>query len=339
MSAVDLANLTELAAAWGIRPTRAALLRDGVYRVETQRGPYCLKRVRQSPGVVKFIQDALDHLDAQGFHRISRFIPTANGLSGLAKAGCTWVLVEWILGRSPDVTDREDLRQSALTLAQFHRAARGFRPRSGSIPQDFLGTWPATFQQVQHGIRRATSEAFLEAHAFLAGPLSANADWLCRQTDKALGLLAGSEYRRLIAARRAEKGFCHGDSGGGNFVIAPDGRALLIDFETLRYELRVYDLFRLIRRSLKRNGWRADTASWIMESYGRENPVAAAELPLLLACLYLPIKFNRLISRCTVLADGPERDVALLKLNKYLGRREEIDRFLNDFGRYLGVGA
>lgn len=339
MSVLNLADLKGLAAAWGIRPTRAILLRDGVFRIETQRGPYCLKRVRQPLGAVKFVRDALEHLDARGFHRISRFIPTRHGFPGLRTHRGTWVLVEWIDGRSPNVKDPEDLRQSALTLAQFHRAARGLRPRPGSLPQDFLGTWPATFQRVRRTVRRATSRAFLHEHPFLARPLSANAGWLCRQADKALGLLSGSEYHRLVAERRAEKGFCHGDSGGGNFVIAPDGRAVLIDFETLRSDLRVYDLFRLIRRSIKRTGWQADSARWIMESYGGENPVAAAELPLLLAWLYLPAKFARLIDRCTVLDKGPARDRVLRKLNRYLDRREEMDRFLHDFGLYLGVEA
>ena len=337
MSAVNLARVKGLAAAWGIRPTRAVLLRDGVFRIETPRGPYCLKRVRQPLGAVKFVRDALEHLDRRGFHRISRFIPTRRGLPGLATAGGTWVLVEWIDGRKPNVKNREDLRQSALTLAQFHRAARGLRPRPGSILQDFLGTWPTIFRQRQRDVHRATSRAFLHEHPLLAQPLSANAGWLNRQADKALGLLSGSEYHRLVAERRAEKGFCHGDSGGGNFVITRGGRAVLIDFETLRSDLRVYDLFRLIRRSIKRTGWRADSARWILESYSGENPVAAAELPLLLAWLYLPAKFTRLVDRYTNLKKGPERDKTLRRLKRYLDRREEMDRFLNDFGRYLGV--
>lgn len=339
MSEVDLAAVTRVAAAWGLRPTRAVVLRDGVFRLETPRGPYCLKRVRQPVGTVAFVRDALNQLDEMGFHQISRFIPTRRGRPGLEDGGRTWVLVEWIEGHKPDVKNREDLRQSALTLARFHRAALGLRPRHGSIPQDYLGKWPAIFREVRRDIYRATSRAFLNEHPFLAKPLSAHAVWLRRQADAALRLLAHAQYPRLVAQRRTEKGFCHGDSGGGNFVIAPDGTATLIDFETLRYDLRIYDLYRLIRRSIKRTGWQAETARWILENYNRENRVEPAELSLLLAWLYLPIKFRRLIHRATVLKGGPERNRAVRRLTRHLGRREELGRFLNDFGQSLDVKA
>lgn len=245
----------------------------GIYRITTESGHiYALKRMRK-PRRQRFVRNALIAVRRKGFADFSGPLSLRVGRHELQR---------WIGGRGPDTRSPQDMEACARTLARFHAAARG---RTMPLETSALGTWPAHFHRrlarVQNAVGRATSGTRAGDWWKSRGPAA---------TDRirlALSLIASVDYDALCRQARAERTLCHGDSGGGNFVMAKRG-PVLIDFETLRTDLQAFDVYRLLRLAGKRCGWRTDVARAALSGYARTAPLAAVDQALVRAWLLLP---------------------------------------------------
>jgi Ser/Thr protein kinase RdoA (MazF antagonist) len=79
-------------------------------------------------------------------------------------------------------------------------------------------------------------------------------------------------------------------------VLTKNGPAF-IDLETLRVDLRVYDLFRLIRLAFKKNRWNPGIARAILNGYHSEAPLKPYEYDLLGVWFEFPYKVCKLLGK------------------------------------------
>ena len=101
------------------------------WRLRTRSGVYCLRRwPREQPGrqQLEFIQAVLWHVHQEGFRLVPLPQETRTHAGYVCEAGHLWELTPWLSGeadyhRSPSLIR---LRNAAVALAQFHRAAASF---------------------------------------------------------------------------------------------------------------------------------------------------------------------------------------------------------------------
>lgn len=294
-------TIARLARTFQIRVKSIRTVKSGVYRLETEGGrAYALKHMRYPVRRILWMDRTLRRVRKNGFAGICWRDPRQTGgkplFVRLRGKKATYILTPWVQGRQPSPDSSDDLRACAAALARFHLAGRRAAiPRQGAL--DLTGRWPAILKARLSLIRKYVSKAKTAGNGNeLDVWLRKNGDDLLGRGEQALGLLERSPYRRLCRVSSRSRVLCHGDSGPKNFVFTGDGPKL-IDFETLRLDLRAYDLYRLIRLACKHRGWSFAAAKAVLEGYGGVSKLEPGELRLVQAWLLFPNKAYKILSR------------------------------------------
>ncbi|MBM7865169.1 hypothetical protein GTO89_00130 [Heliobacterium gestii] len=270
----------------------AAERQGGFWRLETNRGMKAFYRHEEKADQVAGTHAMLEHLADRGFRRASRFIRTRDGRPFAQRGPYTYVLTDWLNGRSPDFRRDEDLRQAAQTLAAIHRSGEGFpggpeqataqvgrllkalaerretllwyrqlaqmKRRAGEI-DDVLSEWGPEFEQrAVRSLRRVTDA--------LMKPVTGNNWTICHRNWREENL--HMEGNRLLAT-------------------GWDGCSL---------DLPAAELAQFMRRVADRRDWDVESASQLVDAYRQVRDLSALERELLLGLLEFPQRFWALVA-------------------------------------------
>lgn len=334
-------EIRALSLRFNVRTEAVTRLRDGVYRIQDRdKKPYALKRMPIDALQLRWIDATLVEMRNVGFTGLAWRDPGhAGGDIPFVRdeRGRRWILTPWIEGRPPDPRRIDAMSRCAVELAHFHRVGRTVVKRGGSTPArvDHLGTWQVLAANCEWRLERQIRHVASLGPPLTAALLRARADELTAQAQRARRLLQGASYRSLCRDAQKSGSLCHGDCGGGNFLITSAG-VILIDFETLRQDLRVFDLFRLLRLTGKQNGWDSEIAAAILQAYGEtDEALRPEEWSLLEGWLRLPLKAVRLLTRTN---HPTAKDDALLshRLKQALADTALVDRMLPELRERIG---
>lgn len=259
-------------------------------------------------------------------------------LATLQQAGTDqiYVLTPWIDGRTPDATNHADMRACARELAAFHLAARGITVPSLAT-RNWLGEWPQLFaayrQMIADYMKKAERGRLSDG---LTRFLTAHGKDILNDADTAIELLARSRYAQLCEQAKAVRTYCHADSGPKNFVLSKSG-PILIDFETLRMDLRIYDIYRMIRLANKSNDWDFAIAQTILEGYESVEKLAKDEYALMAAWLLFPHKTYRILRKYHTRTDEGKLELEQ-SLQKEQAARAHLPQFLQNLHAYMKRG-
>ncbi|MHB1627653.1 MAG: phosphotransferase [Bacilli bacterium] len=303
-------------------------VKSGVYHlVDVRNRQYCLKRMAYSKERLRWTERALGIVRERGFKRFSW-----GPLARLPGRETFYVLTPWLTGESPSLSDCAALADCAAVLAKFHRAGRTRRIVQASAHQE-LGRWPRFFQSGRELLKQALAGSGPFGHSRgLCAALLPYEDELLTRIHEARQRLATADYTSLVLAARETGSLCHGDSGPGNFVITKSGPQL-IDFETLRIDLPVYDLFRMVRLTGKGTDWDFQFTRAILDGYRRVSPLGQADCDLLAVWILFPYKAVKILRRA---ARTPlhERSAAALKLERVLRQEAQVHQWATELDQY-----
>jgi CotS family spore coat protein len=315
------------------------MIQKRVYRVTASDGAsYCLKQMAYPPAQLRWIDQVLQRLRANGFSRIGWRNP--NHRAGkrlyvrLTPEGAPFVLVPWLQGSWPSPRSGKQMRACGNLLARFHQAgSRIAIPRAGSPNK--LGSWPANLRSERNKLLRMIRKA--ERSGFgrpLDSLLRTHGQEMLRMADASLRALSKGGYSS--ACRSAKPTLCHGDGGPTNIIHTRRGLHL-IDFETLRLDLPAYDLYRIIYNSSQDHRWRFGIAASILGGYRQVRSLGPADYRMLKALLRFPrgmcklvggyesqsLKGKRQIERRfpVILADERRRGSFLQQLDRYASQK------------------
>ena len=101
------------------------------WRVETSKGPFCLRRwpVEYPPvGELDFMHRVLWHARAKGFEVAAVPLKNSDGATYVSHCGHLWELTPWLVGEADASEQPSDARVAASMecLARFHRASEEF---------------------------------------------------------------------------------------------------------------------------------------------------------------------------------------------------------------------
>ena len=149
-----------------------------------------------------------------------------------------------------------------------------------------------------------------------------------------LNKLKASNYSRQVAEAELDHPFCYGDPAARNFILTPEGRVSMIDFDSCRLDLPVMDLVKFIRRVMKKYNWSYPIARLIMDSYQTVNPISQEELGVMKAVFYFPQKFWRISTRYFHQHSEYSPERLLRKLHKCLENKTAFYQFPYLFDSY-----
>lgn len=292
---------TRAAMGFGLKPTRMIRVKKGVYRVVQYGGKaYSMKRMPVSLKNLRWMDRSLRTLRKQGFKRMAwRRVRSKHGRKlfvRMSRGGRPYILVPWISGRWPSEKSTRDMRACGVLLAQFHKAGRRVRLRGpGAVNK--VGKWPSQFRQIHGMVYRLVKNASNKQTNVrpMDRLLSEHGQEILMYSRTAQRLLKRRGYKR-ICRRRPFVTLCHGDGGPSNFIRNAKGMHL-IDFETLRVDLRAYDLYRVIYNSCKDHGWRFSIARRILDGYQSVTKLKRQDFAMIRTLLRFPRTSYLLLNR------------------------------------------
>ncbi|HHW14361.1 MAG TPA: phosphotransferase [Firmicutes bacterium] len=344
----DPEEVARISACWGIRPYAVTPVR-AAYRVAGPDGVVALKASRKDAKRLKLLDQAFRHLEAAGFHKSAPLLPTRRGEPFVSWGEELWTASPWREGREPEYRLSGDLARCVVTLAGFHLCGLGFRPTGVSL-RNALGRWPEKLRrragEVRQYLARVGETPAADDFQLILRRLGPT---LLRQAELASTSLERTDYARRCAWAEEARPLCHGDASNRNFILGADGVAYLIDLESLKLDLPEIDLCRLLRRTLRRTGWKLEVAREILAAYSRFAPLETPAKAIILALLHFPDKAWRLMKQYFG-AQGPHENEdeekngpSVRRLTCKLRRVEEElpawQSFLQGFAEWYGLGG
>ena len=322
---IERAEILSLLDAWGFTPEMVGGIHPvlDVFRVETAAGPMNLKWSRRSGERILSVVRGLEYVSARGFRSCRLPLPTKSGAPFLARGERHYLLFEWIEGERIDFSRPEQLAASCRTLAHFHLCGRGFGSSGGS------------FARLVRSLARRHRELRRFAGRAWAGEAGGG-------FERELGKVFGHYLELAAFSRRAfagidptidESGLCHGDVAARNLILAPGGEVFLIDFDAMRPDLPLLDLWKLFRRVMADLDWDVEAGFRIIDSYESMAPLRPGELALLLSLLAFPQKLWRLARRFYRGRPKAEEERYIRKLRRFASQRRAHAVFLHEFAR------
>lgn len=263
-----------------------------VYRIVTDRGFFCLKKLRFPIEDMKFIFEAVEHLRGKGFSNAFSIVKQKNGDNFIDFKGEKYFLTEWIDGRECDFLNPIDLDAAVEVLASLHTAAEGYPPAACPQSRCYYGKWPENFIRRIDEMKRIKERVLAKPEKSDIDKIYLNyVDMCITDGEEALLLLEKTDYKGLSEDAEKKGSFIHHDFAHHNILHTFDGKTYVVDFDYSIMDIRMHDIGSLIIRNMKKSNWDIDKALNILEGYDRRNPISSEELKVLTPFFLFPQDF------------------------------------------------
>jgi CotS family spore coat protein len=267
------------------------------YKVCTEQGMFCLKRVGHGYRKAKKSYYIMKHLKERGCNSVAEYYYTKDGKAIIKQKEAALYFTYWIEGREASFSSIEEILRCSELLAIFHDQAKGFiAPKHVKIKSQ-TKKWRKTFTKYRdeiEGFKKYIDKLKLKADFDYTYRNSI--DYFRKEAEQAINILDDSRYNELCEYYLSEGYICHDSYYYQNILIDKEDRLVIIDLESCQYDIPMSDLGKLIRRILskKKFKWDFDLCRRIIESYCKVRPMSKEEYEILLAMLVFPHKFWKL---------------------------------------------
>lgn len=337
---LDLDEVVAIVAHWGIRPVRVQEVR-AVYKVTGSNGAVALKPAGDDIEHLRLVNEVCEYLGSRGFRKTAPLLPTLNDEPFVRWGDRLFVVTTWREGAEPDYRIPGDIARCVPTLAEFHEAGEGFRAVESSISSK-LGRWPKKLrgkaEEIEECVALARSSPNPTEFDQLVVGLGPR---LTHQTRLAADNLLRTTYPERCEWGKKARPLCHGDASERNFILSDDGGAYLVDLDSVETDLPEVDLWRLLRRTLRRVSWNLDICRDIIGAYSMVSPLDTKQLAIILSLLQFPEKATWLMRRYYDQKGDDEGSHSPVRFTrKLLAIQAELhlwERFLIDFARHYRI--
>lgn len=264
------------------------------YRIETNKGFFCLKKMNYSFLDIYLMQEITIHLKEHGFSNVSEIVRQPDGGILVPYLGSEYYLTHWMDGRESDYLNLADIKQAAEELARLHLASEGFSTRLNTNTRRLFGRWDEGFLQKLREIRE--SKRLVTTAAKENDNLQIFVDYLnsCeKETENAISLLERSSYSKLCARDEKQHGFIHHDYGLYNIIHTFSGETFVGELENAAFDIRMHDLGHFIFKLMRRRGWDIEIAMNIINYYNDIFKLEKEDYEALCVYLSLPQDFKQ----------------------------------------------
>lgn len=303
-----------------------------VFRIATDKGFYCLKKLRFSEQEMNFIVEAIEHLKRKGFDNVLEIVPQNNDNAFIEFEGDKYFITQWIDGRECDYSNPMDVKSATEALADLHNFSKGFEPSCCPSNRNYLGKWNDSFKKKIKEMKKI-KQIVLSKHekSSFDNIYLDNVDVCISDAENALSMLEKTKYKELVEKAKVQKGFIHHDYAHHNIIQTFKSETYIVDFDFCVLDIRIHDLGSLIIRNMKKSNWDIDKAMEIIEAYNNKSNIDHSELEVLMAFFLFPQDFW-MISRQYYIEKKPwEEQDYIEKMNKKSQYSDYRKMFLKQF--------
>lgn len=265
-----------------------------VYKVETDNGAKCLKKVYYNKDNLLFVYSVTEWLNINNI-LCPKLLSTRNGHKFVSFKGELYILTNWIEGRKCDYDNESDIRDISHTLARIHNSSYGFKPIQGSSEMNgeksFYLNIEKHHNQLLEFYRMAKKMNDNYSKLYLQ-----NFEYNSFRAEESLKLVQKIDFTQPIGDRVSMKAICHLDYVNKNIIFNDKNKINVIDFDNTRMDMPVHDVCYYLRRIMKREktDWDFNIFLIAINSYNNLRTLSHDEYALLYALLAFPHKYWKL---------------------------------------------
>lgn len=267
-----------------------------VYKITTDQGPKCLKKVFYDKASLLFIYSVTEWLNLNGIG-CPRFLTTSNGHKYMNHNNNLFILTDWIEGRKCDYDNLNDVYKMSENLSLIHNSTKRFNAIEGSrknLPNSsYFYSYCLHFYHLLE---------FWNKSLFFKDDFSKKYIELFDQNmnlaRKSLEMINSIDFNNQFGSKYSIShcSICHLDYVNKNIVFDQNEKIYTIDFDNSRFDFPVHDLCYFLRRIMKREetAWDFKLFLELMSQYEKNRILSKAEYLVILAILMFPQKFWKL---------------------------------------------
>lgn len=306
-----------------------------VYKIVTDRGNKCLKKVYYNKPSLFFIYSIIEWLNSKGIY-CPRLISTKNGLKYVEYNKNLFVLMDWVEGRKCDYDNIDDVLASARNLAEIHSSSLFFKPIEGSdlksSSTDYFNSYNKHFLQ----LLEASNMAFSIKDKFSKLYLE-HFEYNIEKAKESVYLLSQIDFSKPLGDAVSMGAICHLDYVNKNLIFTPDGKLCVIDFDKSAIDWPVHDLSSFLKRILKRKNtsWDFEIFKASMESYESIRPLSHNEYITIISFLMFPQKYWKISRDYYKNRHQCDKEAFISILKKVNEQEEQHEDFCNKAMEYI----
>jgi spore coat protein I len=334
MDALDL-SLPEIArsvlAKYDVDPLKIQVIQQGgiktVWKVFTEKGVLCLKRLKQTEEKALFSVEAQRYIKSKGGN-----VPSV--ILNKAQEAITdrnhelFVLYEWIEGKQLNFDNKEDFKAAMEGLAHFHKFSKGYQPPQSARVSTKIGKWPDQYHSMLNRLNEWKNISYQKAGTATYDAYLKWVDPIMALGEKAIQYLEGSSYSSLSIPGSRAVVLCHQDYGKGNALLTPDGVRVL-DLDGVTFELAARDLRKIILKTMENQGkWHEESMNEIISWYEKSNVLSIEEKKMVYIDTLFPHSFFGTVKN-QFIKNKPVKAMSIEKIGKIeMSKENSLERLI-----------
>lgn len=302
----------------------------GVYRIKTNKGYKCLKKVNYGTQKIMYIYSAKEHIIQRGFDRVDRNMLTTDGVPYALVNDDIYVVTDWIDGRESDFKKEDEVKNAASTLAEFHNYARKFEGFEARARND-IGKLKETLEKRMYTLNKMRDMARKNRKKTEFDMLYlSNIDYYMEMAQEALNIFDEDSYSRVCIKAVEENVLCHHDYTYHNILVDSNEKMHIVDFDYAKSEIQIYDLSTLLVKALKRLNWEPKYGKEIVDAYNSVKELNEDEVNILKCLMNFPQRFWRLANRYYYREAGWSEESFTKKMKEIISERPQYMEFIKN---------
>ncbi|MEF9951676.1 MAG: CotS family spore coat protein [Clostridium sp.] len=303
-----------------------------VYKVLTNKGPKCLKKVYYDKDTLLFIYSTIEWLNMKGI-KCPRLLPSKEGVRYAEYDTHIFILTDWIDGRKCCYDNIDDVLIAAKNLAKLHKSSYGFVPiRNSSLRiscTDYYNSYNKHLCQIQSTLSKA-----IKCKDYFSVRFVDNYDSNLAKARDSVNILSKIDFNDKFGDNVSTFSICHLDYVNKNLIFSDNG-LYIIDFDNTKIDYPVHDIVYFLKRILKRKttSWDFDVFLNAINQYESVRKLSYMEHQFILAALKFPHKFWK-ISR-DYYKIGSNKDFYDKQIDSLISQQEDHDIFCSKYQEYI----
>jgi len=330
--------------AYGFNSTNHLQTRDGIiFNDKISCTTYILKPIDEGFERTIFVSSIYKYLNSRGFSNTDSIILTKNDNITMEIDGKKYVCNKVLHGKQCSAENLQDIKKAAKLLAFMHNSAEGFTSEKAlelnalvisesenTYIKNELGELKDVFAHRSNELARFKKSATRGKSVFDYEYRSI-ADKYCNKAFELCQALKESKYDEISAEYDLLGAVCHKKYTFHNVVFNEKDNGGIINFEQASIDLPLFDIANLIKRRMKKCGWKVSEALEILEEYSKIRNLSRDEFEIMRITLSYPQKLWRVVNKYYNSRRSWCEKSCLLKLSEFQSESEEIEKFINDF--------
>jgi CotS family spore coat protein len=263
------------------------------FRIETDKGFYCLRKLNSLYEDIYLMQRMTKHLRSNGFTTTFDIVLHENNEILIPYKGNHYYLSRWMDGRESDYLNLLDTKNAIEALAKFHIGAEGFQTKHEQGQRRLYGRWNQGFLQKLNEIEEAKEQVIAKGKRVNNAQIIIQYLTSCVNDAKnTISLIEKSSYESLNARDEAKKGFIHHDYGLHNILHTFDNQTYIGGLEKCAFDIRMHDLGHFIFKLMRRKGWDLEAAMNMIDYYNEIYKLKKEDYEILAVYFAFPHDFK-----------------------------------------------